>query len=98
MSQQGGFVVQSAAIARELALGSHHAMAGHDDTDGIPTYRATYRLRGMDIQPFRDFPIGHGLPEWDFAYDIQYRLSKRCKTFHAVGWREIGLMACEINI
>ena len=93
MSQQSDFVVQSAAITREFTVGTHHAMAGHDEADGVPTYRTTHRLRGMDIQPFRDFTIGHGLPEWDFAYDIQYRFAERRQTFHAVGWREIGLTA-----
>ena len=46
--QQSDFIVQASAIASEVAVGSHHAMARHDETNGIPSHCATYRLCRID--------------------------------------------------
>ena len=55
--QQRDFVVYASSIAREVAISSHHAMAGHDETNGVPSHCATYRLCRIDFQPFCDFSI-----------------------------------------
>ena len=98
MLQQSDFVVQTTTIAREFAVGPHHAMAGNDEADGVPSHCAAYRLRRFNSQPFSNVPISHGLAEGYLANDIQHRLAERRLTFHTINRREIGLTARKIDV
>ena len=111
--QQRDFVVNAPSITCKVAVCAHHAMAGQDDTDGVPTHRATYclrrhfswffryferRFRKRLYDAFRNIAVGHGFPERYLSHDIQHRFAEWRQVFHAVGWCEIGLTACEIDI
>ena len=103
-TKQGYLVMDSPAITRKVAIGTHHAMARHNDADGIPTNRTPYCLS----RHFRNalflcdligyLTIGHGFSEWDFSHDVRDLLTKRGEILNAIIGREIGLMASEIAV
>ena len=111
--QQRDFVVNAPSITCKVAVCAHHAVAGHDEANGVPAYSAAYRLcrhfsrffryferrfRKRLYNAFRNIAVGHGFPERYLSHDIQHRFAEWRQAFHAVGWCEIGLTACEIDI
>lgn len=40
--EKGTLAVEAAAIAREVARGADHPVAGHDDRDGVAPVRQSY--------------------------------------------------------
>ena len=89
--KQRDFVAHPATIASEISIGTHHAMARHDEADRVPPYCPTNSLRRIDFQAFRNITIGHRLAKRDSAHDFRNCLAEWSETVHAIGWREIGL-------
>ena len=96
--QEGNFVVHAATISDKLPVGTNHPMAGHNETNWIPTHCTTNSLRRIDIQTFGYLTISLDLSKRDFTYSFQDRLAKRSEAVHAKGWREIRLVSGEISV
>ena len=61
MRQEPAFAVEAAAIADEFAAGADHAMAGHDDGDGIGPVGEAHGARGSGrVQFGGQFTVGGG--------------------------------------
>ena len=66
MLEQPALARQASAVSREGAVRADHAMAGHDDADGIERVGARNRANGIgDTQALCQRPVAHNLPRHD---------------------------------
>ena len=103
-TKQGNLIMDPSPIPRKVAVGAYHAMAWHDDADGVPTHRATNGLGGHPVQPMcfgnlgGNLAIGHRLAEWNLTHYFGNLLAERCEIGDAIQWHKIRLTTREIYI
>ena len=97
--QQLHLSVDAAGVARQIAAGAHHAVAGDNDGDRVVAYRTAHRLSGHMGKALlrRQLAIGDGLAVGNAEKQIPHAAAERgaCGVQRR---QEVRLPAGEVHI